>query len=72
MSKESLEQFLARGGQIKTVESAEYEPSRKHYTQKDKIDVPIGVNRKTGAGKSFDRFAKAFLGKGNTSWKYGK
>ena len=72
MKRESVEEFLARGGQIKKEAAPEYEPSRRHYTNKDKIDVVTGVKRKTGASKMFDSFAKGFLGKGNTSWKYGK
>lgn len=72
MSKESIEEFLARGGNIQRLETPQKENERKHWTQKDKIDVAIGVNRKTGAQKMFDRFAKGFLGKGNTSWRYGK
>lgn len=70
--KESLADFISRGGVIKKGDAPRPVEQRKHWSNKDKIDVAIGVNRKTGASESFDRFAKAFLGKGNTSWKYGK
>lgn len=72
MKDETLEEFISRGGKITKCETHQQEPQRKHWTQKDKIDVAIGVNRKTGANKSFDAFARGFLGKGNTSWRYGK
>lgn len=71
MKKESLEEFLARGGKVEKIKNGSIPDTRRHWTNKDKIDVALG-NRKTGASKMFNNFAKSFLEKGNTSWKYGK
>jgi hypothetical protein len=70
---ESIDEFLKRGGVIKKVETPKHNPdTRSDYSAKDKIDVVVGVKRKYGASKMFDRFAKGFLGKGNNNWKYQK
>lgn len=72
MKNDSIEEFLKRGGVITKCETVAQEPQRRQYTRKDKIDVAIGIKRRTGASARFDQFARAFLEKGNTSWKYGK